>query len=63
MRERGYNRPIYLSIVPVIDTRKTEIPQIIERYPGRIKECRGRNNGDSYDSRNRDSKTVLREAN
>jgi hypothetical protein len=63
MREGGYDRPIYPPIVPAIDTRKTEIPRITERHLGRIKERRGRNGGDSYDSRNRDSKAVSREAN
>jgi hypothetical protein len=63
MREGGYDRPIYPPIVPAIDTRKTEIPRITERYLGRIKERRGRNSGDSHNSRNRDSKTVLKEAN
>jgi hypothetical protein len=63
MREGGYDRPIYPPIVPAIDTRKTEIPRIIKKHLGRIKEYRERNNGDSYDSRNRDSKTVLRKAN
>jgi hypothetical protein len=63
MREGEYDRPIYPPIIPAISTRKTEIPRTIKRYPGRIKEYRGRNGGDSYNSRNRDSKAVLREAN
>jgi hypothetical protein len=63
MREGGYDRPTYSPIVPAMDTRKTEIPRITERHPGRIKERRRRNGGDSHDSRNRDSKAVLREAN
>jgi hypothetical protein len=63
MRERRYNCPIYFLIIPAIDTRKTEISQIIEKYLGRIKEYRGRNGGDSYNSRNRDFKIVLREVN
>jgi hypothetical protein len=63
MREEEYDRPIYPPIVPAIDTRKTEISRITERYLGRIKEYRGRNGGDSHDSRNRDFKAVLREAN
>jgi hypothetical protein len=63
MREGGYDRPTYPPIVPAIGTRKTEIPRTTERHPGRIKERRGRNGGDSHDSRNRDSKAVSREAN
>jgi hypothetical protein len=63
MREREYNRPIYLPIVPAIDTRKTEISRIIKKHLDRIKEYRGRNNNDLYNSCNKDSKAVSREVN